>query len=94
MRKHDPLSLIMANLLFKSLNINMEQYIQKLQKTTSSSGQTASLKEDTKESTKSSAAPFMIKKQDKPADDQQKANPLIEIKAHQQKVTAAPVYSQ
>ena len=34
-----PLSLIMANLLFKSLNISMEQYIQKLQK----SGGTASL---------------------------------------------------
>lgn len=27
MRKHDPVSLIMANLLFKSLNINMEQYL-------------------------------------------------------------------
>jgi predicted transcriptional regulator len=39
MRKQDPLSLIMANLLFKSLNISMEQYIQKLQK----SGGTASL---------------------------------------------------
>jgi hypothetical protein len=32
MRKQDPLSLIMANLLFKSLNISMEQYIAKLQK--------------------------------------------------------------
>jgi hypothetical protein len=32
MRKQDPLSLIMANLLFKSLNISMEQYIQKLSK--------------------------------------------------------------
>lgn len=30
MRKQDPLSLIMANLLFKSLNISMEQYIAKL----------------------------------------------------------------
>jgi hypothetical protein len=39
MRKQDPLSLIMANLLFKSLNISMEQYIQKLQK----SGGSASL---------------------------------------------------
>ena len=29
-RKQDPLSLIMANLLFKSLNINMDLYIQKL----------------------------------------------------------------
>ena len=32
MRKHDPVSLATANLLFKSLNINMEQYILKLQK--------------------------------------------------------------
>ena len=32
MRKHDAVSLATANLLFKSLNINMEQYIQKLQK--------------------------------------------------------------
>lgn len=32
MRKSDPLSLIMANLLFKSLNISMEQYIQKVAK--------------------------------------------------------------
>jgi hypothetical protein len=39
MRKQDPLSLIMANLLFKSLNISMDQYIQKLQK----SGGAASL---------------------------------------------------
>ena len=30
MRKHDPLSLIMANLLFKSLNINMDQYLAKI----------------------------------------------------------------
>jgi hypothetical protein len=30
LRKQDPLSLIMANLLFKSLNISMEQYIAKL----------------------------------------------------------------
>ena len=30
MRKQDPLSLIMANLLFKSLNISMDQYIAKL----------------------------------------------------------------
>lgn len=33
MRKQDPVSLIMANLLFKSLNISIEQYILKLQKT-------------------------------------------------------------
>ena len=32
MRKHDAVSLATANLLFKSLNINMEQYIIKLQK--------------------------------------------------------------
>lgn len=32
MRKHDPVSLIMANLLFKSLNINMDQYLLKLSK--------------------------------------------------------------
>lgn len=32
MRKHDAVSLATANLLFKSLNINMEQYILKLQK--------------------------------------------------------------
>jgi len=32
LRKHDAVSLATANLLFKSLNINMEQYIQKLQK--------------------------------------------------------------
>jgi len=33
MRKQDPVSLIMANLLFKSLNISIDQYVQKLQKT-------------------------------------------------------------
>lgn len=33
MREQDPVSLIMANLLFKSLNISIDQYVQKLQKT-------------------------------------------------------------
>ena len=57
MRKHDPVSLATANLLFKSLNINMEQYIQKLQKLNNQQKKMNNLNDDGK-------APFAVKKQE------------------------------
>jgi hypothetical protein len=61
MRKHDAVSLATANLLFKSLNINMEQYIQKLQKL--NANQKKSDKEDAPTITHNKA-PFIVKKPD------------------------------
>jgi hypothetical protein len=64
MRKHDPVSLATANLLFKSLNINMEQYILKLQKINNQQKKAAAVANVSLEdlSNHNSKAPFAIKK--------------------------------
>lgn len=74
MRKQDPISLIMANLLFKSLNISMDQYIQRLQK---SGGSSSGITFKVVESESSSAALTLNKENSSSMSNKDKSLPFV-----------------